>query len=807
LLESRRVMAGNVTAAISRGGDLTIDGDELGNQIQVRRSGFSSVVISSLDGTTTINGRTGPIALRGFRDDVSIRMGEGDDVVRLQGSLFSPFTVFGTLSVDMGGGADSLLMTHNTVFGTTNLNLGSGRDTVEITRSSFLGRFALNMGEGNDGANVNRSTFIGISAINGGEGIDGLIRSSNRSFPPLKFFSIEGAQPGGGPTANADTGAVTEGGTTTINVAANDVPNEGTLVLSSITITQQPLRGTVTPNPDGTVTYVHNGSEQTTDAFRYTIRDSLGNTSNAALVTVAIANVNDAPIADDEAVTVNEGASVAIDVANGDTDPEGQLDLGSVEIVDQPDNGTVSVNPTTGVVTYTHNGSETTSDSFTYRIFDSANPPLSDTATVTITVNPVNDAPVAVNDGPVTVLEGGSVVIDVAANDTDAEGPVAPSTVTITDQPDNGMVSVNPTTGEVTYTHNGSETLADSFSYTIKDGPTGLVSNVATVAITVTPVDDPVNQPPTADNDSATVAAGGSVVVNIADGDTDPDGSIDTRFPESIVITDQPDNGTIVVHPTNGTVTYTHNGSTTTSDSFRYTIKDDDGAASNEATVTITIDQAQNEDPTAGPDMAEVEQSGSVDIDLVANDEDPEDDLDLGSIEIVEDPEHGFVEDNGDGTVTYFHNGDAETTDSFSYRIFDGDGNPSNVAVVSITVTPSQGNTPPEGIDDLFTITENTATPVTGNVLDNDIDEDGDDLFVTAVEGEESNVGTEFEGLFGTLTLNADGTFTYELDVNNPEIDALEDGEEEFDTFFYEIGDGTDFGFALLDIRITGVSD
>ena len=176
---------------------------------------------------------------------------------------------------------------------------------------------------------------------------------------------------------------------------------------------------------------------------------------------------NNPPVANDDSDTVAEGASVDIDVVANDTDADGTVDATTVTIITDVTNGSTAVNPTTGVVTYTHDGSETTSDSFTYTVQDN-NGATSNTATVTITVTPVNDPPVA-NDDADTVAEGGSVPIDVVANDTDADGTVDATTVTIITDVSNGSTVVNPTTGVVTYTHDGSETTSDSFTYTVQD--------------------------------------------------------------------------------------------------------------------------------------------------------------------------------------------------------------------------------------------------------------------------------------------------------------------------------------------------
>src|SRR5207253_626071 len=165
--------------------------------------------------------------------------------------------------------------------------------------------------------------------------------------------------------------------------------------------------------------------------------------------------------------------------------------------------------------------------SFTYKTCDngsSGSPPVADpkcsaTATVSITVTPVNDPPVA-NSDSATVAEGGTVTVldstaaSVLANDTDAEGNTL--TATKLSDPVHGSVTLNAD-GTFSYSHDGSETTSDSFTYKTCDNGTTRAppvadpkcSATATVSITVTPVNDP----PVANNDSATGAEGGTVTV------------------------------------------------------------------------------------------------------------------------------------------------------------------------------------------------------------------------------------------------------------------------------------------------------
>ncbi len=383
-------------------------------------------------------------------------------------------------------------------------------------------------------------------------------------------------------------------------------------------------------------------------------------------------NVNNLPFANDDSAAVNEGASVNIDLAANDTDADDGIDIASIAIISNPANGSLVVN-VNGSVDYTHNGSETITDSFTYTVDDNSSE-TSNTATVTVTIVSVNDPPFANNDSA-NVSEGASVNIDLAGNDLDADNGIDPASIVIINGPTNGVLLVN-TDGSVDYSHNGSETNLDNFTYTIDDA-SAATSNTATVNLTILPVNDV----PVANDDMAVVNEGTSVNIDLAANDTDADNGIDLA---SIVITTNPANGSLVVN-TNGSVDYTHNGTETTSDTFVYSIDDLSGVTSNSATVNIMVTPV-NDLPVANDDSATVGQTASVNIDLASNDADADNGLDVASISIISNPANGTVTVNADGTVLYMHDGTFTTTDNFTYTIDDVGGATSNVATVDVSI-------------------------------------------------------------------------------------------------------------------------
>ena len=352
-------------------------------------------------------------------------------------------------------------------------------------------------------------------------------------------------------------------------------------------------------NSDGTITYTHDGSETTSDSYTYTISDGNGG-SDSGFVFITVTPVNDAPVVTGNPdATTDEGGSVTTDVLSNATDADG--DPLTVTVDTQGTNGLASVN-SDGTITYTHDGSETTSDSYSYTISDDNGG--SDSGVVFITVTPVNDAPVA-NDDFATTMEGGSITTDVLLNDMDAE--MATLTVTGATPGNNGFTSVN-SDGTITYTHDGSETTSDSYSYTISDGNGGSDSGV--VSITVTPVNDA----PVAYDDSATTSEDTAVTVAVSANDTDVDGLV---VPTSAAVLNSPSNGSLVNNG-DGTITYTPNPNFNGTDTFSYTIADDDGATDS-AIVFITVTPVNDASVVTGNPDATTDEGGSVTTDVLSN--------------------------------------------------------------------------------------------------------------------------------------------------------------------------------------------
>jgi len=235
-----------------------------------------------------------------------------------------------------------------------------------------------------------------------------------------------------------------------------------------------------------------------------------------------------------------------------------------------------------GSFDYTPNADFNGIDIFTYVANDGGTGPDSKLATVRITVTPVNDPPMAMDDPASTGL-GTPVDIDAVANDTDVDGNLDPASANTISGPADGVL-VNNSDGTFTYTPNALFSGVDSFVYEVCD--TDLLCDTATVTITVSTT-PPVNMPPVAVDDFADTAKNTDVTFSVIDNDVDPDGAIDvgTVVLTSLITT----RGGSVTVDAFGEVTFTPKRGFRGTDTFTYTVDDDEGATSNEATARVNV--------------------------------------------------------------------------------------------------------------------------------------------------------------------------------------------------------------------------
>ncbi|WKW45969.1 Ig-like domain-containing protein [Myroides sp. JBRI-B21084] len=553
--------------------------------------------------------------------------------------------------------------------------------------------------------------------------------------------------------ANNDTATTPEGQPVTIDVKANDFdPNGDAFEIDPTSITQ-PANGTVTVNPDGTITYTPNPGFEGTDTFTYTVCDDATPTPACDTATVSVnvvpANNTNETYANDDAYNGDQYQPITGNVLDNDTDPDVTGNDQFVTGYTQPAHGTVTIDPITGEFTYTPTDEYTGPLSFTYTICDNGTPQACDIATVYLTINPANET-LAVNDINNT-YENTPVSGSVSTNDSDPQGhtqTVTPSTTTTAE----GTLVLNAN-GTYTFTPAAGFTGTFVHTYTVCDSGTPQACDTATLTIEVMPDPSDPTSPNdvVANNDTATTPEGQPVTIDVKANDFDPNGDAFEIDPTSIT---QPANGTVTVNP-DGTITYTPNPGFEGTDTFTYTVCDDatPTPACDTATVSVNVVPANNTNETyANDDAYNGDQYQPITGSVLDNDTDPDDNA-TGNIQTVKSntqPAHGSVQMNPDGTFTYTPTPGDEYTGplSFTYEVCDN-GNPQacDIATVYLTINPANETL---AVNDINNTYENT--PVSGSVSTNDSDPQGHTQTVTP------STTTTAEG---TLVLNANGTYTF----------------------------------------------
>lgn len=365
------------------------------------------------------------------------------------------------------------------------------------------------------------------------------------------------------PLAADDAIQILEDQLTVVPVLENDVDPDGDAL--TIAGVGQPLNGVASVNPDNTVTYAPQPSFSGTDLFPYTVTDGRGGFATAT-VYVEVTHRNRPPVAVDDAYTIAEDATLDVPrpgVLANDSDPDSAPLY--AYLVAGPSHGNL-MHLTFGDFVYVPNQDFAGTDSFTYHVSDGS--ALSGIATVTITVTPVNDAPVA---QPQSVTTAEDTALPLVLTASDPEGN--PLTYWIQDAPAHGRIVGG---ANLSYVPDANYHGPDSFTFTANDG--ALHSAPATVTVTVTPVNDP----PQANDDTAATAAYVPVLIAVLGNDTDLDGhtlTVSSATPGA--------NGSAAVQA-GGSILYTPNPGFIGTDAFSYAVDDGNGG-SDTAAVTVSV--------------------------------------------------------------------------------------------------------------------------------------------------------------------------------------------------------------------------
>jgi len=295
---------------------------------------------------------------------------------------------------------------------------------------------------------------------------------------------------------------------------------------------------------------------------------AVGDSDNANVTVIG----NNPPLANDDYLTVDEDSSGnLIDVLANDSDPDAGdiISLDSIEI--DPDNGIAYISDEQ--IAYTPNSDFAGSDSLTYKISD--NHGATATAQVFITVNNINNPPVAIDD-KFSTNENTPADFDVTFNDYDVDGDEV-TLESIKNEPDNGEASI--ISGNIRYVPDNGFVGSDSLEYKIVDGNGGYDTAILIINV------NNVNDPPVANDDSFTVQLNSSDnTIDVIENDIDPDE--DALNIDSIIL--PPENGTAAINVSLNRIQYTPKKGFIGTDYFEYKITDGKGGYDT-ATVTINV--------------------------------------------------------------------------------------------------------------------------------------------------------------------------------------------------------------------------
>ena len=508
------------------------------------------------------------------------------------------------------------------------------------------------------------------------------------------------------PAATDDTLSVAEDRKTRADVLANDDdPDRGDRI--RVVSVGAPEHGQAEVVDAGAaVEYAPDPNYHGPDRFTYVVADA-GGLADTATVEVTVTPVNDAPEAAADQATTPEDEAIEIPVLDNDADLDG--DQLRVQSVSPPGHGAAEVAADGTNVSYVPDPNYHGLDRFTYVVADAGG--LADTATVEVTVTPVNDAPEA-DDDRATTPEDEAVEIPVLDNDADLDGDQL--RVQSVSPAQHGAAEVAADGTNVSYVPNPNYHGPDRFTYVVADA--GGLADTATVEVTVTPVNDA----PEADDDRATTLEDEAVEIPVLDNDADGDGD-----PLRVQSVSPAQHGAAEVAREGTNVTYVPDPNYHGPDRFTYIVADAGGLADT-ATVEVTVTPV-NDAPEADDDRATTLEDEAVEIPVLDNDADL--DGDQLRVQSVSPAQHGAAEVAADGTnVSYVPNPNYHGPDRFTYVVADA-GGLADTATVEVTVTPV--NDAPEADDDRATTLEDEAVEIP--VLDNDADGDGDPLRVQSV--------------------------------------------------------------------------
>ncbi|MCA6690213.1 tandem-95 repeat protein, partial [Vibrio parahaemolyticus] len=505
------------------------------------------------------------------------------------------------------------------------------------------------------------------------------------------------------PNAENDVITTEEDTAVTIDVLVNDSDVEGDVL--SIQSASVPSEQGSVDIVDGKLVFTPAENFNGEATITYIVTD--GDLTDEANVTVTVTPVNDSPVAVDDTVSTQEDTVVIIDVLPNDSDVDG--DKLSIQSASVPkEQGTVEV--VDGKLVFTPAENFNGDAEITYTVTDGQ---LTDEAKVTVTVNPVNDAPTIKVDAVESITEDAvstdTVVATLEVADTDT--PEDQLTVSLENNSNGYFVlvgnEVKLTQAGVDAVNNDELNLKDlTISVSVSDGVNPTVSDSDSLVV------NRANDAPTVENaiaDQELSEDFATYTIDLNDAFKDSDSAL--NFSVS-------GNSNVLVSIENGIATISPTADWNGSETLTFTATDPSGESISQ-TVNFTV--APVADIVA--DKATVVEDTPTIIKVLGNDT-FEDDGKVVSLDTNNGPANGTVSVNPDGSVTYTPNDNYVGKDTFTYVVTSG--GVSESTTVEVNVTPV--NDAPVAKDDIATTQEDTA--VTIDVLPNDTDVDGDKLSI-----------------------------------------------------------------------------
>ncbi|MDP2341296.1 MAG: Ig-like domain-containing protein [Deltaproteobacteria bacterium] len=546
------------------------------------------------------------------------------------------------------------------------------------------------------------------------------------AFAPNVVVTITVDPANDAPTATAASFGAIAGQDLGENVTGTDIENDPL----TFALVKPPTKGAIDFSPTGAFVYSPPAGASGADSFTFIALDD-DDASVPATISLTITG-NSPPTTTPPTVTTNEDTQASGTLTANDVDGDPLV----FALLAQATRGTAVV-AANGNFTYTPTANLNGGDSFSYTVSDGTAAPVS--ATVNVTVTPVNDLPIA-TAASVNAIEdtplGGQLAATDIENDTLTFALVAPAT--------KGVVVVNAN-GSFTYTPNADTNGADSFSFRANDPSPSTAAALITIDVAARN-DAPTATPATVVSDEDAVSTGNLIATDVDVGDT-----------LTFAVAAQATKGAVVVNA-NGSFSYTPNSNSNGTDSFTFTASD--GTATTTATtLTLTVNPI-NDLPIATAATVNAIEDTPLGGQLAGTDIEN----DSLTFALVSQAAKGVVVVNADGSFTYTPNADTNGADTFSFRA--NDPSPSTAAAL-ITVNVAARNDTPTGIT--ASASGNEDSPIGGTLTANDVDGDTPTFALVA------------QAQDGVVVVNGDGSFTYtpRLDFNGS------------DTFTFTASDAT----------------